>query len=260
MVRSLAGVLLLVVAGCADDVAAGGVEESEALDPLDDSEPDTDAEVPPDSEPGETDTDPTPCGVPDASTAPGCLFAVEQPSPGDLITITTSGCWTVRVDHTTITIEDTRGAVMRKVEHWGEMHENLNHKHLKDWEGDRRTVLVPGGVVVTMHAQGVIGLVSVYDGPHARGIDAATNTISTSTDDLGEAAALEAGEADGEAARITELTCEALSYDAEYLQGEDAEGNPLAKEPAPAPIGRTGGAPNPNLVNDFVDDPRLGHT
>lgn len=70
----------------------------------------------------------------------------------------------------------------------------------------------------------------------------------------------EAEEADGEAPRITPLKCERVSWANEYLQEEDGDGVPLAREPDEAMRGTTGGSEKPHQVQDFYDDSRLTHT
>jgi hypothetical protein len=240
---------LTLLAACTGDPKASAPDtellDSPTIDETDES--DTPAV---DTEPVDTDTDP-----------PGCTFALAAAPPEDPMVFTTSGCWTVTIDHTTITFTGPSG--LNRVETWGDPHENLNGKHIKDWLTRRRTILLPGGAIVTMRAtgkQGVVDLVNVYDGPHAREIDNATHTVTSQTDDPLETAALEAAEHDGETARITELSDDRVSFDNEYTQEADEDGLPLDKVPTPARLGETGGTANPNNVNDFYDDPRLGHT
>lgn len=208
------------------------------------------------------DTDPAGCDKSDPSPA-GCVFSLAAATEGDPLVFTTSSCWTVTVDLHTITVKDGRPSATGKVEMWGDPHENLNGKHIKDWETRRRTLLIPGGIILTMDAsgeQGVVETTTLYDGCHTRTIENATNTVTASVDNTTDAAAQEEAQADGETARITDLPGEALSYDNEYTQEEDEHGVPLTKEPNPARLGDTGGTANPTKVNDYYDDPRLGHT
>lgn len=195
---------------------------------------------------------------------PTCDFTLDEREEGELLSFVTSGCWTIKVDHHTITVTDW--LERNTVQTWGHPHENLNGKHVKDWLGTRRTLLFPGrdgDVILTMDATGPHGVVtrtSIYDDGKIRVIANDTNTLTFSSDDPSVVAAHEAAEADGETARITPLRCEVVSWDNEYTQEEDDTGAPLEKEPTPAPLGTTGGTRNPRQVNDLYDDPRLAHT
>lgn len=193
-----------------------------------------------------------------------CDFKLDEVPVGDPLSFTTSGCWTVTVNHDAVKLTDPFGR--NKVVSSGNAHEYLNGKHIKDWLFSRRTVIFPGAsgdVVVTMHADGPQGLVrrvSLYDEGRSRVIDNESNSVTYESDDATITAGYEAEEADGETSRITPLKCERVSWANEYLQEEDDDGVPLAKEPDEAMLGTTGGSEKPNQVHDFYDDPRHAHT
>lgn len=240
---------LLLACGTPPDDTPPDSDASDTLvetDTVDSDPPDTD---PVDSDP--VDTDPvTPC---DLFLAPS--------DPGDALWFTTRGCWTVTIDHHTLTVTDPAGR--NTVQHWGDPHENLNGKHIKDWLSDRRTLLLPDDLQITVHATGPHGLIQtvvIYDGPHTRVIDVNINEVAESLDDAAATTARERNEADGETARITVDLDEVMTYESVYTQGENEDGTPGPKEADAYPLGETGGSANPNRVNDFYDDPRLAHT
>ncbi len=152
--------------------------------------------------------------------------ALPPDNAGAPIRYTTAAGFTVQIDKHRIWIQDPWG--MNKVEHWGDLHENLNGKHIKDWggmagwDGSRRTILIDGGAKVTMEATGPQGVVlhtSIYDGQQNVQIENSTNTDNVSNEDSG-----------------------------------------FNVVPFDVPLGETGGCANPNQVKDFFDDPRMPHT
>ena len=171
--------------------------------------------------------------------------------------------FTIRIDLHRMSVQDP--LERNKVEHWGDPHENLNGKHIKDWagmagwDGTRRTILLDGGAKVTMeaiHAQGVMLLTSIYDGQHSLLIDNSTNTILYYGTDAADTATRDAAQYDGETARFTVDTSTGVAlYDNIY--NEDANFNKVLFD---VKLGETGGCANPYQVQDFFDDPRLPHT
>lgn len=168
-----------------------------------------------------------------------------------------SGGYLVEIDHFTITVTDPLG--VNRIEHWGDPHENLNGKHLKDWEGSRRSVLLGDGTQLTMDAtgpQGVVVLTSIYDGHHNVQVDNAVNLVLHESVDRADSRCRERTQHDGETAQFsTDATTGVASY--MQLYGEDAS---FQRTPTPLLLGTTGGFANPNQTNDYYDDPRLGHT
>ncbi|PZQ17324.1 MAG: hypothetical protein DI564_05795 [Rhodanobacter denitrificans] len=178
-----------------------------------------------------------------------------------LLYVTRDG-YTIRIDLHTITVTDPQSR--NTVQHWGDPHENLNGKHIKDWggepewDGSRRSLLV-GGAKITMHAAGPQGVVletSIYDGDRNLRMTNTTNTLVHFIHDAADTAARDAAEYDGETAAFD---TDAQALTARYLNvyNEDPAFQRIEGERL---LGTTGGCANPNQVNDFYDDPRLGHT
>lgn len=175
----------------------------------------------------------------------------------------TSGGYAVRVSAHTVTITDPLGH--NTVQHWGDPHENLNGKHIKDWGGGpqwagmHRTLLLGDGSKITMQAQGPHGVTewtSIYDGHNHLQIDNCRSEIAWRGSDAIETENLEQAQHDGEAATFdTDTQTGVATYS--NLYNEDESFNRVE---TPQPLGTTGGYANPNQVNDLFDDPRLGHT
>ena len=152
------------------------------------------------------------------------------------------------------------------VEVWGDPHENLNGKHIKDWldPGLRRTFLLPGDLKITMSADGpqrVVHTTSIYDGGQCFEIDNNTNTLRHRCADAAESAQREADETDGETAEITvSVETDVLSFTNIYDEQPDAEGGPPVKVYETVPLATSGGFADPKKVNDLFDDPRLAAT
>ncbi len=135
-------------------------------------------------------------------------------------------------------------------------HENLNGKHIKDRHGSRRTIIFPDGAKMTIVTAGEyeqILSVSIYEAGEAHRIAGPCNTVLLSTTDAAEAKKLDDAEADGEAGSI-ELTPTGLIWWNDYT--EPTPGNRTEQKVKLGEILRS----RPDLVNDYYDDPRLGHT
>lgn len=182
---------------------------------------------------------------------------------GSPITYVSGGGYTVKIDRHTITITDPIGR--NTVQHWGDPHENLNGKHLKDWagasgwDGSRRSVLMGDGSKITMTATGPHGLVgqtSIYDdGTNVQFVNASNLVVHHGIDPI-DAQTRDDAQHDGETALFeTSAVTGIATYTNIY--NEDAVFNRM---PFDVPLGTTGGCANPNQVNDLFDDPRLGHT
>lgn len=164
--------------------------------------------------------------------------------------------WTIKIDQSTITVTDPTG--IATYQHWGHPHENLNGKHVKDWLTTKRTMVLPGGVRLTMTADGphgVVNAVSIYDVDQTHKIDTTDNSVTMSVPRVrvGEAA-----EPDGETMRFWHIGKGRYYAENIYLQETVGEGAEVRQ--IEVPLGTTGGTENPNQVNDYYDDPRLGHT
>ena len=195
------------------------------------------------------------------SSCPGVIDdagAASQP-----LDYVTSGGYTVKADAHTVTITDPLGR--NTVEHWGDPHENLNGKHIKDWggsphwEGLRRTLLLGDGSKVTMEAAGPHGVTtwtSIYDGDAHVQFDNCRSQVAWQGNDPAETTQLERTQYDGEASSFSsDAQTGVARYDNAYNEDESFE-----RVGTPVPLGTTGGFANPNQVNDLFDDPRLGHT
>lgn len=175
----------------------------------------------------------------------------------------TGGGYTVLVHQHTVTITDPVGR--NTVQHWGDPHENLNGKHIKDWgggpqwEGKHRTLLLGDGSKITMQALGPHGVTqwtSIYDGNAHVQIDNCRSEIVWRGNDAVETAQMEQAQYDGEAATfVTDAQTGVATYSNLYNEDED-----FNRVDTPQPLGTTGGFDNPNQVNDLFDDPRLAHT
>ncbi|MET0465777.1 MAG: hypothetical protein ABW007_21625 [Chitinophagaceae bacterium] len=135
-------------------------------------------------------------------------------------------------------------------------HENLNGKHIKDRHGVRRTLIFPDGAKMTIVTAGEyeqILSVSIYEAGEAHRIAGPCNTVTISTTDAAEAKKMDDEEADGEAGSI-ELTPTGLIWWNNYT--EPTPGNRTDNKVKLGEILRS----RPDLVNDYYDDPRLGHT
>ena len=182
---------------------------------------------------------------------------------GGAIEVITRGGYTIRVDLHTITAIDPLG--MNKVEHWGDPHENLNGKHIKDWGGEpewhgsRRSLILGDGTKITMAslgAQGVVLETSIYDGNQNFQIDNDTNTITHHGVDQDDTDQREQAQFDGETAMFeTDAVLGTAAYTNIYNEDEA-----FVVVTFDWLLGTTGGCANPNQVNDFYDDPRLDHT
>ena len=213
-----------------------------------------------------TDRVPDPAASVRGAPAGACpLFydGFDEPGVGEPVEYVTSGGYRIRIDRHTISVVDFLGS--NTVEHWGDPHENLNGKHIKDWGGEpqwdgaRRTLLLGDGAKITMQAagpQGVTLYTSIYDGAHNLQVDNCRNALEHHGIDALDTQLREAAQHDGEAATfVTDADSGVATYTDVY--NEDAAFELVEFE---VPLGRTGGFENPGQVHDFYDDPRLGHT
>lgn len=181
----------------------------------------------------------------------------QEGGQGKPIEYKTSGGYTIRIDKHQIVITDPQGK--NKVEHWGDPHENLNGKHIKDWQGKQRTIILEDGTKITMTAQGPQGVTestSIYDGRRNVQIDNNNNKVTHQSMNPWDTMMRERRQYDGETSifRTNDRTGVA-TYSNIYTQ--DSSFNITGSYQQ---LGRTGGYANPSQVRDFYDDPRLGHT
>ncbi|MCK9489375.1 MAG: hypothetical protein M0Q42_08270 [Xanthomonadales bacterium] len=177
------------------------------------------------------------------------------------------GGYRLTIDKHTIMITDPAG--MNTIEHWGDPHENLNGKHIKDWGGlpgwsqNRRSLVLGDGSKLTLSAAGWNGVVQVtwiYDRGHHVQIDNYSNRISYYGTDPDDTARRDADQHDGETARFdTDPGSLKAYYDNIYNETFNDDDEPVVVAIDTA-LGGTGGCANPRQINDYFDDPRLGHT
>ena len=190
----------------------------------------------------------------------GAAGRLTRPVPEGPYILTTPAGWIIQSNATTLTISSPAGP---KYELWGAGgHENLRGKHLKDMLGTRRSILLPGDTMVTVtlttqamtYPAGTIHLISIYDGDQSHRLNIQTGAVEMSAT---ATRAGEAAEADGETGRIWD-TGAGLFFENLYDKPNPGNGAPLPQ--TAVPLGRTFGPANPNQVNDYYDDPRVGHT
>ncbi|MFC4256499.1 hypothetical protein GRI97_09775 [Altererythrobacter xixiisoli] len=201
------------------------------------------------------------------STTPDPQDGLTRNADGTLTYLTRSGQWRVKLDGHTITVSYT-GSDGMAAEMWGDPHENLNGKHIKDWETSRRSVVLGDGTKITMHADGpqeVIHTTSIYDGAQSHEIGSVGNVVRHSCINTATARERDAQEADGETALLTMLRSPqsqigGLSFLNVYTETKTATGQ-MERDISITLLGDTGeGDINPKQVNDYYDDPRIGHT
>jgi hypothetical protein len=136
-------------------------------------------------------------------------------------------------------------------------HENINGTHIKDWHASHRTVLLPGGVKLTVSAfdhaiaSGLypVTRVSIYDGDHTYRIDAQQHVVvySGAVPNFGEA-----DEYDGATAQfVAEPT--GWLFEERYAQAASTTGTPMPQVATVFPLARTYTA-QPGRVDDYYDD------
>lgn len=129
---------------------------------------------------------------------------IQEGGEGKPIGYTTRGGWNVSIDGHKIVMTDPSG--QHKIEHSGDPHEYLNGKHVKDWQGKDRTVILPDGTKITMNAdspQGLVKGLSIYDGDRNIQVDNLANKITSQSNNGYETRAKEAWQADGETAMVS---------------------------------------------------------
>lgn len=184
-----------------------------------------------------------------------------EPTRGNFEVVTAGG-WTIHMQATTFTLTDPSGKHTWQAWGDGNVHENLNGKHLKDWFSTTRTILIPGDGMITMTSafnttlgSNTIKTISIYDADQSHRLDMHLGTVLMSElrTRLGEAA-----EPDGETCRFWDTGNGSYLENIYTQEAQDNNGQPLPQ--THVPLGTTGGPANPTQVNDLIDDPRLLHT
>ncbi|WP_161392378.1 hypothetical protein [Croceibacterium xixiisoli] len=181
-----------------------------------------------------------------------------------------SGMWVMKLDKHTITLTRLVGDKAHFTwEVWGDPHENLNGKHIKDWEVTSRTLMMDDGTKITMHADGpqhVVHTTSIYDGAQSHEIGNAGNVLRHSCVNATVARERETREWDGETAQLVLLPTDksaigGLLVQNIYTETAPAVGSLPLRSFLPVLLGSTGEPDvNPNQINDYYDDPRLSYT
>jgi hypothetical protein len=179
-----------------------------------------------------------------------------QEKEGKPIEYTTSGGYKIKVDKHDIFITDPSGK--NTVKHHGDPHEDLNGKHIKDWAGKQRTIVLGDGTKITMKADGPHGVTlgtSIYDGRQNVQIENSSNKVSHHSFNLADTLTREKQQHDGETSTFTTDRSGAGIYNNIYTEDESFNVTKLYQK-----LARSGGSVDPKKVEDFFDDPRLGHT
>jgi len=181
---------------------------------------------------------------------------LEQKKKGKPISYTTRGGYEVTVNKHTISVKDPSGK--NTLKHWGDPHENLNGKHLKDWQKKQRTVVLGDGTKITMRADGPKGVTlntSIYDGNQNVQIDNKKNEITHHSFNPYDTMYREMNQWDGETALFRTDRHGAGVYNNIYMEDQNFNVSRLYEQ-----IGRTGGYQNPGKVYDFYEDPTHSRT
>jgi len=137
--------------------------------------------------------------------------------------------------------------------------ESLNGKHIKNKISKTRTIIFPDGAKLTMVAENEemrVLTVSIYEGAHSYRFNtglSCNRTLELSSAEICIRQALDQAEADGETASF-EINSTGLTLFNLYT--EDTPGNKVGNR---YDLGGLELA-EPNKVNDYYNDPRLGHT
>lgn len=184
------------------------------------------------------------------------LGQLSQEGEGKPISYTTSGGYKVVVNGHDIIVTDPSGKNEHKT--WGDPHENLNGKHIKDWQGKQRSIVLGDGTKITMTAdgpQGVTETTSIYDGRQNVQITNRGNKVTNHSYDPRDTMFREMSQYDGETALFRTGYNGVATFDNIYNQDDKFNITSLYQQ-----LGRTGGFADPGKVHDFYDDPRVKNT
>lgn len=190
---------------------------------------------------------------------------LRQEGPGKPLNYTTSGGWRVQVNGDKVIVTDPSGK--QKVENSGDPHEYVNGKHVKDWEGKQRSLVLPDGTKITMGAtapNGVVTNTSIYDGDQNIQIKNEGNEVTSRSFNPYDTRMREAYQYDGETARISYNRDGGINYTNMYTQDENfgvrsnykdiaATSDPKWYERPFMPFMGVG----QQRTRDFYNDPRL---
>ncbi|MBS2037303.1 hypothetical protein JST97_20110 [bacterium] len=144
---------------------------------------------------------------------------LSQSADGEPISYTTSGGWTINVNNDKTSFTDP--ATGQVLEYSGDPHEYLNGEHVKDWEGNQRTVQLPDGTKVTLSATAANGLTtntSIYDGNRNIQIDNTGDLVTSDNTNYYDTQQREQAQYDGEVATLGYNADGGLIYNDLYNQ------------------------------------------
>ena len=159
-------------------------------------------------------------------------------------------------DYENFTVEWWGGLTVGGQNRLSANHENLNGKHIKDRVGSVRSFIFPDGTKLTLKTDGETGqilTISIYEAEVSHHINYVCNTVEYSGVDQSVAQKLDQSEPDGETATI-EITATGLLY--LNIYNEPTVGGKVEQR---LPLGELNRS-QPNMVRDYYDDLRLGHT
>lgn len=135
-------------------------------------------------------------------------------------------------------------------------HENLNGKHIKDRESNTRTIIFPDDAKITMVSSGEtdpIISITIYEGNEIHHINMDCNILEYSSANSKYTKELDDAETDGETGtfEFTETGILFLNIYTEDVAGQKVEERVILGELF---------IDEPTTVNDYYDDPKLGHT
>jgi hypothetical protein len=185
---------------------------------------------------------------------------------GSLVYTTRSAQWRITIQNLHVIVERLATPISQVSEFWG--HEYLNGKHIKDFDGTFRTILLADGTKVTMEQDPVskeVKTTNIYDMAQSHEITNIGNVVRHSCVNAATATQRDAAQADGETAVLWNLRAPAAAtgyslYENVYLEQAGTSG-PFTRTYTPYLLGETGDpVTNPSQVIDYYDDPRLAAT
>ncbi len=183
-----------------------------------------------------------------------------------IYTFSTNGRGIIRIDLNGVVSLKHNNYAGFEIQLWGDRisstvnfeHENLNGKHIKDWQAGRRSIIFPDGAKITLSNEAGYRSpsksISIYDGSEVHRFNTTCAVLEYSSGTARDIARrLDELEADGETGAF-ELTDTGLLFFNMY--DEKSPGN---KEEGRYNLGEIF-RNEPNQINDYFDDPRIGHT
>jgi hypothetical protein len=186
-----------------------------------------------------------------------------RPTPTGPFLLTTLEGWHIRIATNALRITDPSSNYWYEL--FGQNHENFKGKHIKDMLGSRRSVALTNDTLITVSIDPTRpptpqspmggGSVSIYDGIESHRINFQPFALEWSgvIPRYGES-----DEFDGETSRFVDIQ-DGLRWENYYDQGNPCTNGLPQKIFYTVPLGQ-GYSTNQNRVDDFFDDPRLGHT